>query len=622
MINSSKSSTVGDAVQFLTPAMFGIPDDGDIERDVTAGLLALASAARERNLPVRLGRRIYLTNGTTIVFSTSVSGTGTGRGDTLIRSTTKKGAPPAVQISGPATFENLRIDGNASPDPRRWTPATHNGFTGSQGLLVRGRDVVVRNIVVQNVLWAGFKVESGARRVLFEDCQATRCRGTFGDGFIVLAAQEVEYRRCEARDFTRIGFVSDTYGEPGSFSSHIRYEDCHAEYGHDASLLYGGGEYNCGWWSEYSHDVTYRNCTAVNMTHHGFTATSGVRPPSLSHDGVPAFRFENCQCRETHNGFIVRGYKGIPISATLSGCTADIDDESAFSVSDFAGDHVHLIDCRSILRGSRHLRVSLRVGSGETVVDGFTEVWETRSTEYGDEPEKYYGSVGHFENEPGRVTLRDWKSKDSRGKPVGTIYKFLWGARKSLDLLVERGFVRGSYMTCKNFTAIDVEFETLKSIRASGMILVKGGTILNSGPLPTFIIEKTTIGIVLENVAIDFSGSGGQLHFYNASSADRKTKIELRNCKVTKDFAADGSAIRINGAEPFINLQDCNNIMIADSQFVNSGGQSRNAIIDFDGKNPAAGKVQGSRNVKSRTLGRITAAPERQTAGIRFRSRD
>lgn len=622
MTTLAGNSDIANAENVLMPSMFGIPDDGDESQDVTAGLLALAAAATQKKLPVRLGPRIYRTDGTTILFPASVSGTGTGDRDTLIQSTATKAVGPIVRIGGPGTVEKLRIDGNVSADPPAWNAQNHDSFTGSQGLVITARNVVVRNVLVQNVRMAGFKVESGSRRIHFEDCRAVRCRGTFGDGFIALWAHEISYKRCRAYDFTRIGFVADTYGEPGSFSSQISYDDCHAEYGHDASLLYSGGEYNSGWWSEYSHDVTYRNCVAVNMTHHGFTATSGIRPSSLLPNAAPAFRFDNCQCRDTRNGFLVYGYKGVPVDATLQGCVADIDDESAFNVSGLPGDRVHLINCRSHLRGSRHLRVSLRVGSGETIVDGFTEIWETRNAEYGDEPEKYYGSVGHFQNEPGRVVLRDWKSFDSRGTPVGTIYKFLWGARNTLDLVVERGFVRGSYMTCKNFTATDIDFETLKPIRVSGKALIKGGSIRNGGPQPAFIVEKTTESISLEDVSIDFRASRGQLHFHNASSNIRKTKIALRHCIVKKNFAVDGPAIRISAADPVINLPDCNNILVTDCQFRNSGGRGQNPIFLFNGNNPAAGRVSGRGNKKSRSILQITSVPGRKAADAVFGNLD
>ncbi|MGN6690702.1 MAG: right-handed parallel beta-helix repeat-containing protein [Sphingopyxis sp.] len=618
MMAFAGTSEVASTTNALTPSMFGVPDDGDESQDVTAALLALAAAAAEQKLPVRLGPRTYRTDGTTIPFPASVSGTGTGNRDTLIQSTTKEAAGPLVRITGPGTVENLRIDGNASADPATWTARNHDSFTGSQGILITARNVVVRNIVVQNVRMAGFKVESGSRQIHFEDCRAVRCRGVFGDGFITLWAQEISYTRCRAYDFTRIGFVADTYGEPGSYCSQISYEDCHAEYGHHASLLYGGGEYNSGWWSEYSHEVTYRNCVAINMTHRGFTAASGIRPPTLSPGAAPTFQFDNCQCRDTHNGFIVNGYKGVPIEATLQDCVADINDESAFNVSSLPGDRVHLINCRSYLRGTRHLRVSLRVGSGETIVDGFTEIWETRNTQYGDEPEKYYGSVGHFENEPGRVILRDWKSTDSHGTPVGTIYKFLWGARNTLDLVVERGFVRGSYMTCKNFTATDIEFETIRSIRASGKILIKGGSIRGGGPQPAFIVDKTTQNISLEDVSIDFRSSHGQLYFYNASSNIPKTKIAMNRCTIKKDFASDGPAIRIGGADPVINLADCNNILVTNCQFTNSGGPSRNPIFLFDGSNTAAGRVKGRGNKKSRSLLNVTIVPGRKAVDAVF----
>lgn len=609
------SSEAGkDRQDFLTAAAVGLEDDGDPQADVTGQLKALAALARQRSLPVRLGARVYVTNGETIYFATSVSGVGIA--STMIKSTAVTEAGPVVAISGPATIENLSIDGNVSSDPRQWTASNYDRYTGSEGLLVDADGVTVRKVRVRNVRRAGFKVAFRRKKALFEDCMAERCRGNFGDGFIAMAAENVVYRNCRARDFTRIGFVADTYIDaPRAFCSSIHYEHCFAEDGHNGSILFGGTEYNAGWWGEQSHDVSCVNCHARRITHRGFTGTAGGHLAELRRPAE--YRYAQCTVSDSEAGFVAVGLGGVSVKALLEDCVAEVHGSAAFHVAEMEGDEVRLINCRSRLAGANASRVSLRVGPGVATVDRFSETWVTLDAKLRDDPLKYYGSVGHFNDAPGRLTVRDWATFDDRGNQLGTVYKFQWSAENSLDLRIERGLVRGVLTVCRNFTAIDVDFERVCNLRVGERVLIRGGAIHGAlKETPAFLVMKSTKEILLEDVMVNLDDDGGYLYFYNLTSDDPVTKVHISRSAFRKNYQRDGYAIRVNGDSPFFQMNDCNNISVTDCVFTNTGNDTKNSIFHFDNLRDSTGKIVGKGNWKSHSLTNISSDIRGMLAGF------
>lgn len=602
---------------FLTPAIVGLKDDGDQRADVTEQLKALAAAARKSALPVRLGARTYLTNGETIHFSTSVSGAAGGGIPTVIRSTATGEAGPVIAITGPATIENLSIDGNVSADPAWWNASNYDRYVGSEGLLIDADDVVVRKVEVRNVRRAGFKVEFRRKNVLFDHCRAERCRGNFGDGFIAMAARNIVYINCLARNFTRIGFVSDTYIDaPKAFCSSIHYQDCIAEDGHNGSILFGGAEYNAGWWGEHSHQVSHVACHARRVTHRGFTGTAGSYPPEFK--GPAEYSYARCTVSDADSGFVVVGLASLPVKARLENCVADVHGSAAFYVAELAGDVVHLVNCRSRLGGENQSRVSLRVGPGAVTVDRFSETWATLDINLRDDPGKYYGSVGHFNNAPGRLVVKDWITLDGGGSQVGTVYKFQWSAENSLDLEIERGLVRGVLTVCRNFTAIDVDFERICNLRVGHRALIQGGCIhAGLDETPAFLFLKSTREIVVQDAMINLDQDGGYLYFYNLNSDDPVSKVDIRRCAFLKNYAKDGYAVRMNGDVSFIDLKECNNLMVSDCVFENTGAPTSNPIFQFDRAKEGEGRLLGAGNWKSRSLSKVASNVQGPTAGFK-----
>ena len=613
-MNYMLSDTDEDEKGYLAADEVGLYDSGNQRADTTAQLKALASMARQRSLPVRLGPRVYLTNGETIFFSTSV--TGAGKALTQIRSTATTEAGPVIAVSKSATIENLSIDGNVSPDPQVWTQSNYDGFTGSEGLLIDADDVVVRQVRVSNVRRAGFKVAFRRKKVTFEDCEAERCRGNFGDGFIAMAARDVLYRNCHARDFTRIGFVADTYLDaPKAFCLAVRYEHCLAEDGHDGSILFGGTEYNAGWWSEQSHLVSYLECHVRRVTHRGFTSTAGDYLAELN---SPAeYGYERCTVTDADSGFVIVGLGGVPVKALLENCTAEIHGSAAFHVADFGQDDIHLINCRSRLGGTNQSRVSLRIGPGSTTIDQFTEIWATLDVALRDDPSKYYGSVGHFNNSPGKLKVRDWNTFDDRRNILGTVYKFHWSSEKTLDLMIEGGLFRGVLTVCRKFNAVNVDFERICNIHVGQSANINGGTIFGTlNETPGFFLVNSTEKIVFEDILVNLEEDRGCIYFYNINSRSPYPKVFIHRSAFVKDYEKSGYIIRMNGDDPFLSFKDCNDIHVLDCVFSNTGKFTKNSIFNIDNPDRSSAMIVAKGNFKSHSLENISNRLESRIEGF------
>lgn len=612
--NCMLSDTKEDEERYLTASEVGLYDSGDQQADTTAQLKALAVMARQRSLPVLLGPRVYLTNGETIFFSTSVKGA--GRALTLIKSTATTEAGPVVAISMSATIENLSIDGNVSPDPHVWTESNYDCFTGSEGLLIDADEVAVRSVRVSNVRRAGFKVAFRRKKVTFEDCEAEKCRGNFGDGFIAMAARDVLYRNCRARDFTRIGFVADTYLDAAkAFCVAIRYEYCAAEDGHHGSILFGGTEYNAGWWGEQSHLVSYLECHARRVTHRGFTGTAGDYMAELN--GPAEYGYARCTVTGADSGFVIVGLAGVPVKAILKNCFAEVHGSAAFHVADFEGDEIHLINCRSRLSGANQSRVSLRIGPGSTTIDQFTEIWATLDVDLRDDPSKYYGSVGHFNSCPGKLTVRDWETLDDNNNLLGTVYKFHWSSEESLDLTIERGFFRGVLTVCRNFNAVDVNFERICNIRVGRTAYIQRGAIMGSlVETPAFLLVKGTRKIFMEDVLVNLEEDGGCIYIYNIDSSYPKSKIIFSRSAFVKNFERDGFIVRMNGNQPFVSIENCNDITVNNCMFTNTGKLTANEIFYIDNPKESSVVIFADGNFKSHSIGSVSNKKEVLSQGF------
>ena len=586
----------------VRPAMFGVLDDGDPNENVNDTLQRVAAFCRAERFPAKFGPRQYLTGA--LEFNADVFGCG----DATVLKSANLDRQWLVVISGPAFVANFHIDGVVSPDPESWNINNFNEFYGSRGICVNDTtDVHIENVHTRNTYQAGIAVQR-SKRVSIDRCTTQRTRGNFGDGFFIATSQHVSVKNCYAYDFTRIGFVTDSFHSgPAEYAARVSFENCYAEYGHDASVLFsttpvpgGGNEYNVGFWSETSGSVTWENCHTKNVRHDGWRIVSGANPDG---SGQAQYHAKNCTVQEAAGGFQVYGLVGFPVKVVLESCHADVTGGDCFGGSGGkAGDVLHLIGCSSVLRGTTAARSSLKIGAGTVIVDGFTETWAVLNTTLRDAQDNYYGSVSHFNNAAKKAVIRDWKTFDAAGNQIGSVFKFLSPARASLELNLERCFVRGVATECRDYIAEDCTFEQTGYVRFNRRLHIKGGSILNGST--AFFYRDTSEEALLEGVFLNLAASGGYVGFFNDNSAQASIKARLKGCKIRKNFES-GYALRINADAGVINAAGANHMVLDGCVIENTGGSTSNPIAQIDSSTGAASSVIGYGNLKSSSLGTI-----------------
>lgn len=594
-----------DGIKFITAAMAGIPDDGDEDDDVTVQLQGLAAAGALHKLPLQLAARTYRVS-EEIEFFTSVRGEGA---DTVIQSTVTTAGGPIVRMSGQGSIENLTIDGNVSADPSPWNSGNYDSFTGSQGLCVGSigspvSGVSVKNVAVRNVRHAAFKVEIESDNVSFENCNAERMRGTFGDGFIAMGARQISYKNCSAEDYTRIGFVADTYGDsPGTYCDQISYENCRAEDGHDASILYSGGEYNAGFWSEKSGTVSFLNSVALDPGSRGFVFATGEE---VNGQNSSEFTATNCSTNGADTGFLVQALADVSIKAQLVNCSVTTNGTTAYAFSaGTARDNLQMINCAAALSGTGPARSSVKAGPGTLMIDGFNETWEVVNTSYRDDANEYYASLGHFANASGKVVVRDWKTYDNAGSQIPSVFKFLSAAASSLNLNVERCYLRGVQIVGAKLTTRDVDWQRLGSIDVSD-ITMRGGSTLETASAFSIVIRSTTKRIRFIDMLFDLNTSAQVVNFFNLSNVTPVAKLSFQNCEFIKNFETGGSAVSLTmaggAAGTIAGTTGASHIFANDNIFTNTGSTTANPIFNIDSNTDAGGKLHGRGNLKSSTI--------------------
>lgn len=320
----------------------------------------------------------------------------------------------------------------------------------------------------------------------------------------------------------------------------------------------------------------------------------------------------NCIAENVSDGFVVQGLADYPVHCILENCHAGIHGNSAYVVAGGTlADHVHLIACSSKLGGSSEARSSVKSGMGTTIIDGFHEIWSTENLVYRDDLENYYGSVSHFNDAPGKVIIRDWVARKESGAAIGMVPKFLVGAAESLDLLIERTFVRGAMGCCRTLVAKDVTWEQLGRWEPSHSFRDERGTILaassqTNGLGGMILVRNSTRDVSFQGTNIDFTNADDSwLYIYNASSTVPRPKIFFDQCSVKKNIQTGGFAIRVNGEGIPLNTSDASHVVMRDSLIINLGEATPNAIFQMDSATHAASMVHGRGNLKSRSISNI-----------------
>lgn len=295
----------------------------------------------------------------------------------------------STTTSGTGLYSGFTLDGACSADPVAWDSSNYDSFTGHRRLFnCGGNKIVISNVVSQNSVRAPFHCELG-NNVLFENCKAIRGRGNFGDGYYIQRSHNVTLINCIAEDVTRIGFVCE--GNNTRISENVTFIGCHTENAHDRSSLYGGGEFNAGFWFENSTLNTCIGCSSKD-TDYGFvyvgtdnvgtaghsvakgtfincyaeTSGYGFYGQSLTSDVEAVTTYDNCSVKDSNYGFILRR-----TTSTINSCSFTKDGGITNTIV------IHALEGASLF------------------INGFYEKW-TNKPSYDLSPTEYAGSISTF----------------------------------------------------------------------------------------------------------------------------------------------------------------------------------------------------------------------------------
>lgn len=220
-------------------------------------------------------------------------------------------------------FVGLIFDGSVSADPTDWGNGNYDKFRGAAGLSVeyakRARIAWCKAI---NTRQHGFRMVKTDGAVI-EGCTSYGARGNFGDGFFLASVTRINVSRSYAENYTRIGFVVDAFGDDPFTCFKIVFDACFAKNGHHASFLYGGGEFNAGFWFEHSGDVSMTGCYAEDNTHRGINVCTGAK-----NNGFPGNQatvsIVNCHTVGGNWGIYTYSLESLPVVCKVIGCTAKL----------------------------------------------------------------------------------------------------------------------------------------------------------------------------------------------------------------------------------------------------------------------------------------------------------
>lgn len=294
-----------------------VTDEGVVPNS-TNDQSALINAADEK--AKTLGKSLYFPSGTYLgsALSPSVSWHGDGVENTRIKhfnpTSAFTGFLVATGVPEGTIFKGISFDGSVSADPLAWNSTNYNSFTGAIAFVLSySKKVYFQNCNFENSFWSNVRVE-GCENVFFTNCNTKKARGNFGDGIYTTKSKNIYSLNCTAEDFTRIGFVKE------QDSHNFVQFNCHAKNGHDGSIMYGGTEYNAGFWNENASNSEIAYCTATDIKHYGFITSTGTVVTSNGNNYWHTLT--NCTAKNCDYGFNAQSFANAPVFTQTVKCKA------------------------------------------------------------------------------------------------------------------------------------------------------------------------------------------------------------------------------------------------------------------------------------------------------------
>lgn len=300
-----------------------ILDYGAVSNQNSTSAITAAEAAAYAS-----GQELYFPAGTYLYegqFTCRVSVT--GYGSTLKQNSSTPSVNALLNYSNTSnvTVRGLTIDGNSAS----------RGLLFSSSSNIRVNDVVVKNTVF------GANAYYDCSDIEISNCTSdgvvplidtgTGLAYTAGDGFYLSACTNARIANCFAKDFSRIGFVTEGNAS-GAKSDYIVIANCQALDAKNADSYVA--EWNAGFWSENTRNVDYVNCMAINIS-------SGVGQTSKRVAGFVIGGYENGYAQQNFvNCQVVKNTVDIPYGFKFSG-----GDTGVYGKASINTDNIYVDKC-------------------------------------------------------------------------------------------------------------------------------------------------------------------------------------------------------------------------------------------------------------------------------------
>lgn len=326
-------------------------------------------------------------------------------------------------------FQDLTFDGGVEGNPIKWTSTNYNSFNGAISFfLYQSNDISFKNCKFQNAFTGNLRIEN-CKNITLNNCNAIKARGNYGDCYYVEQSSNISFLSCTAEDYTRIGFVVEKN------SDNISFTNCTAKNGHDCSRIYGGREYNAGFWFEGSVNITVTNCSSTDNTNHGFLASALGLSADAGKEKTGVYKFTNCVSRNAKQiGFSIQSSVGSPIAATITKCKAYNSSQPFLAVARHENDSFLYINCLAQVTFSPNSAndIAYMWESSTKFKKNPTITYKDCAVAYSSEPvsgittsASNSGDIGTYSG--GNINIEvDGMTKANKGEPI--VLKCLYGA--------------------------------------------------------------------------------------------------------------------------------------------------------------------------------------------------
>lgn len=603
--------------------------------DDTSSFLAACTASASTGKSVLLLNRTYLIEPQ--LFTTTVSYTVAGLlgvpgsriepyGDLKFPATDYCLLHINVQDSG--LVQGFTVDAKVSQttepnvDPVLWNSSNYDTWYGSRGLVIRDSTGYHLDRVTSLNSYSApvFTINSTAPR--HTNNVSERSRGNFGDGYYNSSVRGLTEFNNVARDFTRIGFVSEAFDAAPYISARVVRMNCHAEDGHDSSNKYGAGvEFNAGFWDEHSGWVTNIGCTFKDVGDRGFVSSmvaSTEQQEELngataipfhyidcSGDGANEFVTSSSQQSVFQHYWVMENCHGINIRWRFAQLSGHLRPKESYVLRNCS---VRLSP-QDTTPGAV-IQAAVLCQGGEIEIDGLTVYYEGRNlTDYLSATNATKTISHSGTRASAKVTVNNLRVYDETGARIpGTVC--FRSPEFGTILKVSNTWLQGIDNRC---TETHYDNCTLDPLNTERSIFRMTNCVVKSiaggvGDFRTISIFDGQTRCEIFDTLFDLRVWSNYLHLFNNSKITSNGLAKVHRCKFMWDAAVNGHVIQLNANTTLKGTtNNIYNFEISSCEFENTGAATANPILrgEFDPANGA--KVYGVGNYKSSNLSVLTS---------------